>query len=185
MKQIGNGFYSDLFKGFGIKTFREALTYIQNLPYGRNSQRDSFELVLIEKKGSCSSKHALLAELAIENQWKDVELICGIFLMSPTTHPILTSHFQNKPYDAIPEAHCYLKINGERLDLTSKQSSIKNIETKIVREQRIEPHQVVEWKVLTHKDYIRKYLLRNPHITLSFDEFWDEREKCITLFDQM
>lgn len=185
MRVIGEGYYSNLFKGKGISTFEEAMLYVQQLPYGRNSERDRFELVLSEGKGSCSTKHALLAELALENKWKDIDLVCGIFLMSPETHPILASHFYKKKYTAIPEAHCYLRINEERIDLTSKSSTIKNIENKIVREQRIEPHQVVEWKVLTHKDYLQKYLQRNPQIELSFEDFWNEREACIALFDCM
>lgn len=185
MQLIGEGYYSSLFKEKGIQTFQEAMNYVQQLPYGRNSKRDQFELVLTEGKGSCSSKHALIAELALENAWPNVELICGIFLMSPETHPQLQTQFQGKSYTVIPEAHCYLLIDGQRIDITSKNSTISTIESKIVREQRIEPHQVVDWKVLTHKDYMKKYLMRNPQITLSFEEFWQEREDCIALFNQM
>ena len=43
-----------------------AVTYIRRLPYGRNTDRSDILRVLREGKGTCSTKHALLACLAQE-----------------------------------------------------------------------------------------------------------------------
>ncbi len=86
--------YSKVIQSKGIYTFKEACEYIQNLPYGRISDRSKFELVIEEGKGTCSSKHGLLAGIAEENNHKEVELMVGIFQMSPETHPVLTSFFK-------------------------------------------------------------------------------------------
>jgi len=80
-------------------------------------------------------KHALLASLALEQQHPEVELIPGIFLMSGDTHPVLTSFFIDRPYDSIPECHCYLRMNGERFDFSAPGNSMNRIAPKIIREQ--------------------------------------------------
>jgi hypothetical protein len=50
------------------------------LPYGRNSDRSDWRLVLGEGRGTCSAKHALLADLARENR-RHVALVLGIYEM--------------------------------------------------------------------------------------------------------
>ena len=171
--------YSDLFRSKGITTFHEACAHIAALPYGRNSKRDDFSLVLTEGRGSCSSKHALLAALAEENGREDIELIAGIFLMSEATHRKLSGFFDDKPYNVIPECHCYLRYKRERFDFTDTSNTMSRIAPKIVREQRIEPHQVVDWKPKIHQEYLKSWLLRNPQIDRDLETMWIEREECI------
>lgn len=171
--------YSVAFREIGIHSFSEACEFVAKLPYGRNSNRLDVSLVFKEKKGNCSSKHALLAYLADENQQNQVELMVGIFLLSPDTHPELTPFFEQIDLDVIPEAHCYLRIQGKRFDFTSKSTSIQRIEPKLVREQRIEPNQVSDWKVKIHQDYIAKWLLRNPQLAYSPEALWEVREQMI------
>jgi hypothetical protein len=173
--------YSKQFLELGITDFESACLYVQSLPYGRNADRSDFSLVLSEGKGSCSSKHGLLAALAEENGLQDVELIAGIFLMSDETHPKLAPFFVDKPYTNIPECHCYLRYKGERFDYTDSSNGMERIASKIVREQRIEPHQVGEWKPKIHQEYLKGWLKRNPQVSLSFEEMWEEREMCIGL----
>lgn len=50
----------------GISDFRAAGRYLQALPYGRTANRADFGAVLREGRGTCSTKHALLATLAHE-----------------------------------------------------------------------------------------------------------------------
>lgn len=165
----------------GINDFLSACEYVQKLPYGRTSSRTDFLTVLVEGKGTCSSKHGLLARLAEENNELEIELIMGIFLMSPETHLQLTDFFQNKKYKVIPEAHCYLRYKGERFDFTSEYSKIEIISSKLVREQRIEPHQVGDWKIKLHRDFMEKWLKRQTDFAYPFEKLWSDREKCIAL----
>ncbi len=53
-----------LIKGKNIFTWNELTHFIRHLPYGRNSNRTDLSLVIKEQKGTCSSKHALLKEIA-------------------------------------------------------------------------------------------------------------------------
>lgn len=175
------GVYSEAFRTLGLNRFSEACAYVSNLSYGRTSDRSDFLLVLQEQKGTCSSKHALLVALAEENARQDIELIAGIFLMSPETHPQLSAFFEGKSYAQIPECHCYIRSNGKRYDFTTSAKTMERIESKLVREQRVEPQQVIDWKIVIHKDYLERWLKRNPSINLSLEEIWKDREEIITL----
>lgn len=166
-----------------IHDFEGACSFVQQLPYGRNANRTDLTLVLKEGKGNCSSKHGFLAKLAEENEHFEIELIAGIFLMSPETHPVLTDFFKDKPYTSLPEMHCYLRFEKQRYDLTSIENKMPLIETKIIREQRIEPHQVGDWKVKIHQEYIKAWLLRNPQIEYTFEEIWKQREEIINILE--
>jgi len=179
-----NGPFSSLFREKELHDFKEACAFVQALPYGRNSERADFSLVVREGKGACSGKHALLASLAEENGQEGVELIAGIFLMSGETHPVLESFFIGKPYTAIPECHCYLRFNGERFDYTAPGNGMERIAPKIVREQRIEPQQVVDWKPKMHRHYLESWLKRKTGLALTFEELWNDREACIRLMSQ-
>lgn len=176
--------YSTAFRERGIHTFSDACAFIHQLPYGRNANRSDFMLVLSEERGTCSSKHALLASLALENGVEHVELIVGIFMMSPETNPSLEDFFSDKPYTTIPEAHCYLNYKGERLDFTALDFNMEKITPKIVREQRIDPNQVSDWKIMIHKHYLQGWLNRNQAVQLSLDELWKDREEVIALLSK-
>ena len=182
--QLGNGPNSNRFIERGILTFKEACSFIQQLPYGRISDRTNNSLVLSEGKGTCSSKHGLLASLTEENDHPEIELIAAIFMMSPATHPQLTAYFQDKPFTYIPEMHCFFRYNGKRFDFTSFINRMEFIEPKLVREQRCEPHQVGEWKEMIHKEYMNKWVGRNPDLGITFDQVWECREKCIGLLSE-
>lgn len=176
--------YSKVIQSKGIYTFKEACEYIQNLPYGRISDRSKFELVIEEGKGTCSSKHGLLAGIAEENNHKEVELMVGIFQMSPETHPVLTSFFEGKTYPHIPEAHCYLRFDGERYDYTSNSNEHDANKLLFIREQRVDPHQAAEWKEVIQQDYIKRLLVRKPEFQISFEDLWKDREECIRIFSK-
>ncbi len=173
--------YSARFRETGITSFKDACDFVAKLPYGRNANREDFGLVLSEGKGTCSSKHALLATLALENGHPEIELIAGIFLMSEETHSKLNGFFTDKSYSTIPECHCYLRFNGERFDFTDTSDGLERIAPKLVREQRIDPNQVSDWKVMIHKHYLQGWLNRNPDLQLTLDELWKDREEAIAL----
>ena len=72
------GPFTSLFQAAGIHDFAGAARHVLILPYGRIADRKKLWLVLAEGRGSCTTKHALLAELARE-QGIDVQLTLGIY----------------------------------------------------------------------------------------------------------
>lgn len=162
----------------GIVTWEQAIHYIRQIPYGRNANRTQFDLVLTENKGTCSSKHALLKQLADENQIVGVKLIMAMYKMNENNTPGIGQHITDNHMAYIPEAHCYLKLNGQRIDLTSPASDIQQIRKDILEEKEILPSQVGQDKVDYHKEYIRNWLVRQ-NLNLTFEEVWSIRENCI------
>lgn len=166
-----------LVKSFNIFSWDELLKSVKKLPYGRNSNRHDLSLILTEQKGSCSSKHAFLKAVANENNLPNIQLILGMYKMNAKNTNIGTT-ISDTNLDYIPEAHCYLKIDGIRTDVTSENASFSKIEDVILEEIEIEPHQVAEFKVDYHKDFIRNWISEEK-IDKSFEDVWTIRERCI------
>jgi len=166
-------------KKSGITTWNELIEFTKKLPYGRNSNRTELGLVISEKKGTCSSKHALLKKVADLNKIDNVKLFLGIYRMNQRNTPNIGNALTKNSIDYIPEAHCYLKIHSEKVDITSSQSGFSEIETDIITELEIQPEQIAEFKVQYHKEFLKNWLVESK-IDKSFSEIWEIREKCIS-----
>ena len=162
----------------GIHTWDALTQYVQQIPYGRTSDRSDLRLVLTENRGTCSSKHALLKEIAEENQMNDIRLMLGMYRMNAHNTPGIgdTLEVANIPF--VPEAHCYLNINGQRYDFTSPTADIKIIEPDILEEFEIQPEQIGRYKVAFHQKYMRMWG-EQAYPNMTFDELWALREACI------
>lgn len=168
------------FHHLGLNDFHSACEYVQALPYGRNASRGNFLEVLSEGKGTCSSKHGLLASLAEMYQQQDIHLMVGIFLMGKETHPQLEEILEIHQLKSIPEAHAYFRFQDKRYDFTVQGKDISTIEPFIVREQRCEPNQLIDWKPMIHKHYLEGWLKRQKS-DYTLEQIWEIREKCIGL----
>ena len=161
----------------GIETWEDLLLYTKKVPYGRNANREDLSLILKEHKGTCSSKHAFLKEIANQNSIANVKLIIGIYKMNESNTRIGTILSKNN-ISFIPEAHCYLKINDERVDCTTPSSNFDKIKNDLLEEIEIEPFQVGAFKIDYHQNFIKSWLSKtNSEIT--FDQIWAIREQCI------
>lgn len=169
-------FISKKFQDLEINTFSDAMNFIKNLPYGRNSNRENFILVLDEMKGTCSSKHALLKSLADENDQSDVKLMLGIFKMSKINMPKIKKTLDKYSLEYIPEAHNYLKVNDKIFDCTISNSSELNFLNDLILEIEIEPYQVIDFKVGFHKKFLDEWL---ENQSFYLEEIWKVREQCI------
>ena len=167
----------------GIRDFRAAGRYLHHLPYGRNTARANFRLVLSERRGTCSTKHALLAELARE-QDIPIALTLGIYQMHERNTPgvgVILSHY-NLPF--LPEAHCYLTYEEDRIDITRSGVEAAEPIANFLYEETILPAQIGEYKVDLHKRFLRCWLAENATNGYSFDELWNIREECIAILTQ-
>lgn len=164
--------------GKGIKSFGELLEYMRVLPYGRNSNRSDLGLVIKEKKGTCSSKHACTKLLADLNNIKDVQLMLCLYKMKETNTPGIGSHLSKNNLTYLPEAHCYLKVKDQKIDLTNIDSDLNKLENDILKEVKIVPSQTDKFKVTYHKDYLKTWI-KEKSINIEFDALWKIREACI------
>src|SRR5215216_7192511 len=80
------GEISEAFMRRGVEDFRGAGRLLQSLPYGRNASPGHPLCVLSEGRGTCSTKHALLARLAVE-QDQPIHLALGTYEMCEANTP--------------------------------------------------------------------------------------------------
>lgn len=113
------------FSTLEIRTFHAACEYVHNLPYGYNSNRDDLMILFKEGKGTCTTKHAVIATLASELNLPVYKHI-GIYAMTETlvsgTNAVLDKH--NIPW--IPMTHCFLSDGTHNVDLTEGNQNGKN-----------------------------------------------------------
>jgi hypothetical protein len=121
----GSGDISRAFLDLGIDRFHLACKHVHQLAYGYNSDRDDMMTLFTEKKGSCTTKHAVIATLAAELALP-VHKHIGIYAMTEAivtgTAPILAEY--NLP--CIPMVHCFLTDGQYRVDLTEGNQNGKN-----------------------------------------------------------
>ncbi len=162
------------FAALGIGGYRDAARHVRNLPYGRNSDRSDWRLVLEEGRGTCSTKHALLAELARENG-RCVALVLGVYEMNEANTPGVGAVLKRHGLPSVPEAHCYLAHEGARVDVTREVEAAEPI-AGFLHEEEIEPGQVGEYKVEAHRGFVRRWAEERG---LDPERVWRAREECI------
>ncbi|WP_133128625.1 hypothetical protein [Legionella nagasakiensis] len=170
------------FLSLGISSFNEAVNYIHSLPYGRNTSRKDYRLVLKEGRGTCSTKHALIKSLADENR-VDLDLLAGVFLMTESNAPAISQILKQYNVSAIPEAHCYLRCKGKSFDITFPDKITDPTSLIILEEISISPEQIGEYKINFHQNFIRNWINSND-LSISYEDLWSCREKCINALSE-
>ena len=159
---------------YDIKTFHQAADWVWHLPYGRNSGADSL-LVIIEERGTCSTKHALLAQLA-QDHGLPVKLMVGIYLMNEANTKGVGAVLREAGLPAVPEAHCYLMYAGERIDLSRCVRCMNSPFDRLLMETPIAPAQIGEYKREFHQRLLRQWCNQHHY---DWEEVWNVREQCI------
>jgi hypothetical protein len=166
---------SNLFLTLNITTFYGALNYLRKLPYGRNLDRRDHLSVIHEKRGTCSTKHALIYKLGCECG-ASVTLHIAVFMMNNANTPRVFSVLSKFDLSQIPEMHCYLRYRNQIIDITFPND---NLPLELIDEERIEPEFLGDYKVKKHKQFIENWLINSPHISYSMEQIFKIRELCI------
>ncbi|WP_040278504.1 hypothetical protein [Psychroserpens damuponensis] len=162
----------------GLTNFESVYEFVKQLPYGRNTNRSDYTLILKERKGTCSTKHAFLKAIALENNYEDLQLYMGIFKMNKENTSKISSILDAHKLDYIPEAHCYLKLNNVIKDITFNTNEAPIFAKTLVHEALITPEQIGDYKLKWHQAYLKSWLV-NQNISLSYNDLWKVRELCI------
>lgn len=172
------GLLSTLAITYGISTVKDLLLYTRDTDYGRNTHRITFEEVLTEARGTCSTKHGLIKQIAIEQQLDNIDLVACVFNMHAANTPAITAILEEYSLDYIPEMHCYIEIDKLAIDLTFKDSDIGSISDDIMQRQYVQPGFLDTEKVKVHRAYIDDWI-EEQSIPYTADEVWSIREQCI------
>lgn len=165
--------WGKIFHGSGAADFRSAAALIHALAYGRTSRADDYSLVLIERRGTCSSKHGLLASLGVENGLP-IGLCVGIFEMAEATTPGVGQVLEEHGLSSIPEAHSYLTWDGTRVDLTGLPSGLEPPE--LLYEESVRPEVLTALKPQLHRSFLDRWANQRG---LNARDIWEVREACI------
>jgi len=172
------GVVSQKFREMGISSFQEACQYIKQLPYRRNTDKENLLTVLTDGYGTCSTRHALLKLLAME-QRQDISLMLCIFSMNKWNTPEVTATLEKYDLDCIPEAHNYLVVGNEIIDCTRHNLDNRWFVNDILTETAIDPNQITGFKVSYHRQFLNSWLQQHPQISYSADQLYAIREQCI------
>ena len=156
---------SDRFLALGATTFHAACRYARNIPYGYNSDREDLFILFTEQKGSCTTKHAVVATLAQEIGLP-VHKNIGVYAM---TEAIVTGtdrilHRFGLPY--LPMVHCFLAYGRFRVDLTEGNRNGKNtaIDAFLYTEEVI-PHIAGKDEYLIYRRALKETILPREEFT--------------------
>ena len=167
-----------LFRAAGAQNFGAAAHHVWKLPYGRIADRGQLGLVLSEGRGSCTTKHALLAALARE-QHINAQLVLGIYEMSERNTPGVGQVLSRYGLSYIPEAHCHLRYKGQRIDVTGVPTGASPIEG-FLYEEPIAVEQIGTYKNDVHKRFLGNWITRTEVVrSRNLEEVWRIREECI------
>ncbi len=162
----------------GCVTWDDLVRSVRNFKYERNAHREDINLVWYERKGTCSSKHAFLFEIAQKNALPSVKLLVGIYLMTSENTPAVGSVLKEYKLTGIPEAHCYLKVENDYLDVTTVMSSYENFASDVLIEKEITPTFVINEKINYHQSFLENWIQENE-IPYTLEVLWEIREQCI------
>jgi hypothetical protein len=113
----GVGSISNAFVELGVASLHEACRWVHELRYGYNSDRDDPMFFFKEKMGSCTTKHAVIAALALELDWP-ISKYVGIYAMTEEIVKGARKILDESGLPYVPMLHCFLVYDGLRVDLT-------------------------------------------------------------------
>jgi len=163
----------------GLNDFESVCNYMQSLPYGRNTERTNYQAILHENKGTCSTKHAFLKQVSIEQNAFHIQFFLGIYQMQEHNTKGVGEVLSKYNLDYIPEAHTYLKCNNNIIDITRRVENNTCFKDYLLFEEQILPQQIGHYKIEMHKNFIKTWMI-NKKTPYTFEEIWAIREACIS-----
>jgi hypothetical protein len=170
------------FRALGCEDLRSAARYIWNLPYGRNSDRANYRLVLAEGKGTCSTKHALMTALGLE-LGVNLQLVLALYDMCEENTPGVGRVLDQYSLSSLPEAHCFLRYDGAMLDLTTPPLRTA-VNRRFYEERNIEPEDIGTAKEIFHRQALSRWLPHQERPDLDLQRLWEIRNSCIAALSQ-
>ncbi len=157
IKSVGD--ISKKFLALGIESFKAACDYIHELEYGSNTNYKDKMILFKENKGTCTSKHAVIAELARELDIPVYKHVCVYKFTDEITlgaSEILKKY--NVPY--VPLMHCFLVYDKDYFDLTEGNHNGKNKPIdEYIHDERVEPFFSVHDEYLIYKKILKEKIL--------------------------
>lgn len=162
--------------GLGYTRFLDFADFVKSLPYGRTSDTQNRMAVIHEGRGTCSSKHVLLAALAHECGYTNIQLMVGFYRMCEDNTPGVGKLLEEAGLSYLPEAHNYLIFRDKRYDFTGLKEGKSSPFDSLYFERPINLEELPQIKKTLHQAEISKFA---KQLRLDPQNIWETREACI------
>jgi hypothetical protein len=178
----GAGVISKEFFRMGVKGFIDACRYVHQLPYGYNSDRDDLLILFKEGRGSCTTKHAVIATLAEELALPIVKNI-GIYRMNEDIVTGTTDILDKFHLPYVPMVHCFLGFQDYRVDLTEGNDNGKNRPVnRFLHTETVTPNISAKDEYLLYRNALKDRILLRVELTgVDIKRILQAREEGIKL----
>ena len=162
----------------GFLRFDVLAAHVRALPFGHAARPGDPLAVLHEGRGTSSSKHHLLATVAQTCGHPEVVLTVGIYAMSELNTPGVGAILDAASVSSIPEAHCYLTVDSQRLDFTGLPRRSESPLRSLTAEFFLTPDKLAERKTPLHQQALAQWATLQG---MSFEAAWALRQACLAV----
>ena len=152
------------FLELNINSFKEACLYVHNMPYGYNSDKDDEMILFKENKGSCTTKHGVIAQLAEE---LDIPLYkkVGIYKLNEEITEGAEKILEKYSVPFIPMVHCYLVYENSYFDLTEGNNNGKKTSIEeFIHEEKVIPFISRKDEYMLFRKVLEEKIINMPEI---------------------
>jgi hypothetical protein len=160
----------------GFERLDQLATHVQALPYKRPQHAAHPLAVLREGCGTCSGKHQLLARVAQASGCFNVMLTVGLYDMNEDNTPGVGEVLDAAGVSSLPEAHCYLTVDHQRLDFTGLPRGRRSVFSALTQEHFPHPDALTDRKGLIHRQALWAWASGHG---MDQHQAWALREACI------
>jgi len=158
------GKISKKFLELDIKNFKEACRYVHNIKYGYNSNYDDDMILFKENKGSCTTKHAVIAGLARE-LGIPVHKHVGIYKFTEEVSDGVNKILEKYKIPYIPMVHCFLIYDNHHIDLTvGNNNGKKTVIKDFLHVEKVDPFISRKDEYLLFKKILREKILKSKEM---------------------
>lgn len=158
------GMMSEKFLELGIRTLKEACMYVHKIPYGYNSDKDNEMILFIENKGSCTTKHGVIAKLA-EELAIPLHKKVGIYKLTEEITAGAEQIMEKYQVPFIPMVHCFLEYKEYWFDLTEGNNNGKKKPIdEFIHEEKVIPFISRKDEYLLFRKVLNEKIMKMPEI---------------------
>ena len=110
-----------------------------------------------------------------------MELVLGLYEMREENTPGVAPVLEAYGLASLPEAHCYLRYAGRRIDMTGLPSGPESPFDALLSEEVVEPARLASEKAPRHRAFIARWAADRG---LDPVRVWEARERCIAVLQE-
>jgi len=165
-----NGPISQIFLDLNISTFQTACAHVKAMTYGPNSDNQNSLILFEENQGTCTTKHGAIARLAQELEIPVYKNL-GFYRLNNEIVNDINNIFACLGLSFIPQIHCFLEFETNRIDLTEGNCNGKN---KTIEDYdfviRVQPDLTHQQHEIYYLEHLAKYRKLAPELQRFTDE---------------